>query len=64
MSINHKHLSQLVMEMEQGVNATTQYSWLDLAKEVLRLQRKMSNMCTDVHNLRMEMNRFIAEYNG
>lgn len=64
MDIDHKHLSQLVMEMERGVSATTKYSYLDLAKEVLRLQRKMSNMCTDVHNLRMEMNRFIAEYNG
>lgn len=64
MSIDHKHLSQLVMEMERGVSVTTKYSYLDLAKEVLRLQRKMSNMCTDVHNLRMEMNRFIAEYNG
>ena len=52
------------MEMERGVSVTTKYSYLDLAKEVLRLHRKMSNMCTDVHNLRMEMNRFIAEYNG
>lgn len=64
MSIDYNRLSRVVMEMEQGVNATTQYSWLDLAKEVLRLQRKMSNMCTDVHNLRMELNRFVAEYNG
>ena len=52
------------MEIEQGAAVTTKYSYLDLAKEVLRLQRKMSNMCTDVHNLRMEMNRFIEEYNG
>lgn len=64
MSVDHRHLSQLVMEIEQGAAVTTKYSYLDLAKEVLRLQRKMSNMCTDVHNLRMEMNRFIEEYNG
>lgn len=63
MSINHEHLRRIVAEMEQGVAATTTYSWLDLAEEVLHLQHKMSNMCTDVHNLRMEMNRFMAVHN-
>lgn len=38
MSINHEQLERLVAEMEQGVVATTQYSWLDLAKEILRMR--------------------------
>ena len=38
MSINHEQLERLVAEMEQGVAATTQYSWLDLAKEILRMR--------------------------
>lgn len=62
MSIDHKHLSRVVMEMEQGAAATTKYSYLDLAKEVLRLQRKMSTVRTDVHNLRMDLNWFLEEH--
>lgn len=38
MSINHEQLERLVAEMEQGVAATTKYSWLDLAKEILRMR--------------------------
>lgn len=38
MSINHEQLERLVAEMEQGVAATTTYSWLDLAKEILRMR--------------------------
>ena len=38
MSINHDHLHRIVTEMEQGVAATTQYTWLDLAQEVIRLR--------------------------
>lgn len=30
--------------MEQGVVATTQYSWLDLAKENLRLHQEISKL--------------------
>lgn len=30
--------------MEQGVVATTQYSWLDLAKESLRLHQEISKL--------------------
>ena len=44
MSIDHSHLSQLVMEMEQGVAATTKYSWLDLAQEVLRMQKELISL--------------------
>ena len=63
MSIDYDHLRRVVAEMKQGAAATTKYSWLDLAEEVLHLQHKMSNMCTDVHNLRMEMSRFMAVHN-
>ena len=38
MSINHEHLRRLVKEMEQGVAATTKYTWLDLAQEVIHLR--------------------------
>ena len=38
MSVSHQHLKRLVAEMEQGVAATTSYSWLDLAQEVIRLR--------------------------
>lgn len=44
MSINHAHLKRLVAEMEQGVAATTQYSWLDLAQEILRMREELTNL--------------------
>lgn len=44
MSINHEHLKRVVAEMEQGVAATTQYSWLDLAKDNLRLHQEISKL--------------------
>lgn len=44
MSIDHTHLHRLVTEMEQGVNATTRYSWLDLAHEILRTQQELNSM--------------------
>lgn len=44
MSINHEQLERLVAEMEQGVVATTRYSWLDLAKEILRLHQEISKL--------------------
>lgn len=44
MSINHDHLHRLVTEMEQGVAATTRYSWLDLAQEVLRMRKELISL--------------------
>lgn len=44
MSINHNHLKRLVAEMEQDVAATTSYSWLDLAQEVLRMQKELISL--------------------
>lgn len=44
MSVNHEQLKRLVEEMEQGTAATTKYSWLDLAHEVLRMQQELGAM--------------------
>lgn len=44
MSINHDHLQRLVAEMEQGVTATTPYSWLDLAEEILRMRKELTDL--------------------
>mgnify|MGYP006999156293 FL=1 len=38
MSIDYDRLRELVAEMEQGTAATTRYTWLDLAHELLRLR--------------------------
>lgn len=43
MSINHDHLQRLVAEMKQGV-ATTKYSWVDLAQEVLRMRKELTDL--------------------
>lgn len=44
MSINHDHLQHLVAEMKQGVATTTKYSWLDLAQEVLRMRKELTDL--------------------
>lgn len=44
MSVNHDHLRRVVAEMEQGVSATTRYSWLDLAQEVLRMRKELTDL--------------------
>ena len=44
MSINHAHLKRLVAEMEQGVAATTQYTWLELAQEVIRMREGINEL--------------------
>lgn len=44
MSINHEQLERLVAEMEQGVAVTTQYNWLDLAKEILRMRKELTDL--------------------
>lgn len=44
MSINHEQLERLVAEMEQGVSVTTQYNWLDLAKEILRMRKELTDL--------------------
>lgn len=44
MSVNHDQLKRLVDEMEQRTAATTKYSWLDLAREVLRMRQELGAM--------------------
>ena len=44
MSIDYDQLHRQVAEIEQGVAATTKYSWLDLAQEVLRMQDQLTAM--------------------
>lgn len=44
MSINHDHLHRVVTEMEQGVAATTKYSWLELAREILRMRGELTSL--------------------
>lgn len=49
MRIDYDHLRRVVAEMEQGVAATTRYSWLDLAQENLRLQKGLQAIRRDLH---------------
>lgn len=49
MRINHEHLRRVVAEMEQGVAATTTYSWLDLAREILRMRKELRKIGIDLH---------------
>lgn len=44
MSINHEHLRRVVDEMKQGVATTTKYSWLDLAEEILRMRKELTDL--------------------
>lgn len=43
-NINTANLKNQVTEMEQGVTATTQYSWLDLAQEVIRMREELDEL--------------------
>lgn len=42
--ISTTKLKRLVTEMEQGVATTTQYSWLDLAQEVIRMREEIDEL--------------------
>lgn len=44
MTIDYDRLRELAGEMEQGVAATTRYTWLDLARELLRLRRELADL--------------------
>jgi|GEM_PF-2140068 len=44
MRIDYGHLRRVVAEMKQGVSATTRYSWLDLAQEVLRMRKELTDL--------------------
>lgn len=42
--ISTDKLKNQITEMEQGVAATTQYSWLDLAQEVIRMREEIDEL--------------------
>lgn len=42
--INTAKLKKQVAEMKQGVAVTTQYSWLDLAQEVIRMREEIDEL--------------------
>ena len=44
MRTDYDHLRRVVAEMKQGVSATTRYSWLDLAQEVLRMRKELISL--------------------
>lgn len=44
MSIDYDHLRRVVAEMKQGVAVTTKYSWLDLAEEILRMRKELTDL--------------------
>lgn len=44
MRTDYDHLRRVVAEMKQGVAATTRYSWLDLAQEVLRMRKELTDL--------------------
>jgi len=43
-SIDYDHLRRVVAEMKQGVAVTTKYSWLDLAEEILRMRKELTDL--------------------
>ena len=50
MSIDYDRMRKLVGEMEQGVAATTRYTWLDLARELLRLRDELTDLRDLMHS--------------
>ena len=42
--INTAKLKNQVAEMKQGVAVTTQYNWLDLAQEVIRMREEIDEL--------------------
>lgn len=44
MTIDYDKLHQELQEMNEGVHATTRYTWLDLARELLRLRRELTDL--------------------
>ena len=57
MSFDYDRLRELVAEMEQGTAATTRYTWLDLAHELLTLRDGVEELAAwvrKVMNLNIE----------
>lgn len=61
MSIDYDHLRRVVAEMEQGVAATTRYSSLDLAEEILRMRDQLTAMKRPWFAIAIDPNRSETE---
>lgn len=48
MSIDYDQIRRTIEEIEQGVDATTQYTWIELAQEVLRMRREIGELRDEV----------------
>lgn len=44
MSIDYDQLHRTIEEIKQGVATTTKYSWLDLAEEILRMRKELTDL--------------------
>lgn len=44
MSIDYDQLHRTIEEIKQGIATTTKYSWLDLAQEVLRMRKELTDL--------------------
>lgn len=62
MSIDYDHLRRVVAEMEQGVAATTRYSSLDLAQEVLRMRDQLTAMKRPWFAIAIDPERMAVEH--
>ena len=66
MSIDYDRLKELAGEMEQGTAATTRYTWLDLARELLRLRDELTDlrdlMWTHAGHLRKDRHTTAADW--
>ena len=48
MSIDYDQLHRTIEEIEQGANATTKYSWIELARELLQIRREIGELRDEV----------------
>lgn len=62
MSIDYEQLHRLVTEMEQGVEATTKYSWIELAQEVLRMRDQLTAMKRPWFTIAIDPERMAVEH--
>lgn len=62
MRIDYDHLRRVVAEMEQGVAATTRYSWLDLAQEILRMRDQLTAMKRPWFAIAIDPERMAVEH--
>lgn len=61
MSIDYNDLRRTIEEIEQGVNATTKYSWIELAQEVLRMSNELKEISAIWESASVNPDRISAE---